>query len=107
MGAAGEGRVSVPVMMVGGLRSLDLMEEVVAAEEADFVSLCRPLIREPDLVASWQAGQIRRPTCFPVTVLAAHHKGRPVGCVVHSPEHANRHGEVTREEQIEMQEHHE
>ena len=56
-------RVSVPVMMMGGLRSLDLMEEVVAAKEADFISLCRPLIREPDLVASWQAGQTRRPTC--------------------------------------------
>jgi 2,4-dienoyl-CoA reductase-like NADH-dependent reductase (Old Yellow Enzyme family) len=57
-------RVSVPVMMVGGLRSLDLMEEVAAAKEADFVSLCRPFIREPDLVASWEAGQVRYPTCI-------------------------------------------
>ena len=57
-------RVSVPVMMVGGLRSIDLMEEVVTANEADLISLCRPLIREPDLVASWQAGQARRPTCI-------------------------------------------
>lgn len=57
-------RVSVPVMMVGGMRSLDLMEEIVAGDEADFISLSRPLIREPDLVASWQAGQARRPTCI-------------------------------------------
>mgnify|MGYP001072357995 CR=1 FL=1 len=57
-------RVSVPVMMMGGLRSLDLMEEIVLANEADFISLCRPLIREPDLVASWQVGQARRPTCI-------------------------------------------
>ncbi len=57
-------RVGVPVMMVGGLRSLDLMEEVVAANEADFISLCRPLIREPDLVASWQAGDVRHPACI-------------------------------------------
>jgi 2,4-dienoyl-CoA reductase-like NADH-dependent reductase (Old Yellow Enzyme family) len=56
-------RVSVPVMMVGGLRSVDLMEEVVTAREADFISLCRPFIREPDLVASWQEGQMRYPTC--------------------------------------------
>jgi len=56
--------VPVPVAMVGGLRSLDLMEEAVAAGEADFVALCRPLIREPDLVASWRAGQKRRPTCI-------------------------------------------
>lgn len=58
-----KGQVSVPVMMVGGLRSLGLMEEVVAGKEADFVSLCRPLIREPDLVASWQSGRNRRPAC--------------------------------------------
>lgn len=57
-------RVSVPVMMVGGMRSLDLMEEVVTANEADFVSLCRPLVREPDLVASWLAGQNRHPGCI-------------------------------------------
>ena len=57
-------RVNVPVMMVGGLRSLDLMEATVAGNEADFVSLCRPFIREPDLVASWRGGQTRRPTCI-------------------------------------------
>jgi 2,4-dienoyl-CoA reductase-like NADH-dependent reductase (Old Yellow Enzyme family) len=55
--------VDVPVMMVGGLRSFDLMEEVVAAGEADFISLSRPLIREPDLVAAWQAGEPRQPKC--------------------------------------------
>lgn len=57
-------RVRVPVMMVGGLRSLDLMEEIVAGDEADFISLSRPLIREPDLVASWQADQSHRSTCI-------------------------------------------
>jgi 2,4-dienoyl-CoA reductase-like NADH-dependent reductase (Old Yellow Enzyme family) len=57
-------RVDVPVIMVGGLRSLELMEEAVATGEADFVALSRPLIREPDLVASWRAGQDRRPTCI-------------------------------------------
>lgn len=57
-------RVNVPVMMVGGIRSLDMMEKFVADKEADFVSLCRPLIREPDLVASWRNGQVRQPTCI-------------------------------------------
>jgi hypothetical protein len=36
--------VNVPVMMVGGLRTFDLMEQVIQNQEADFVSLCRPLI---------------------------------------------------------------
>ena len=43
-------QVSVPVMMVGGLRSFDLMEEVIQNHEADFVSLCRPFIREPGII---------------------------------------------------------
>ncbi len=57
-------RVGVPVMAVGGYRSLDLMEEVIAQGEADFVSLSRPFIREPDLVASWRSGEPRRPSCI-------------------------------------------
>ncbi|MBI5523469.1 MAG: NADH:flavin oxidoreductase [Desulfarculus sp.] len=56
--------VAVPVMAVGGYRSLDLIQEVVASGDADFVALSRPLIREPDLVASWRAGEERRPTCI-------------------------------------------
>ena len=56
-------RVDVPVMMVGGLRSLDLMEAIVAGNEADFISLSRPLIREPDIVTDWQAGKSRQITC--------------------------------------------
>jgi 2,4-dienoyl-CoA reductase-like NADH-dependent reductase (Old Yellow Enzyme family) len=57
-------RVDVPVMMVGGLRDFSLMEEVIDRGEADLVSLSRPLIREPNLVAEWQAGSRRRPTCI-------------------------------------------
>jgi len=56
-------RVRAPVIMVGGLRTRDLMEEVLNSGHADLVALCRPLIREPDLVASWCAGKDRRATC--------------------------------------------
>jgi len=56
-------RVDVPVIMVGGLRSRDLMEEILSTGHADLLALCRPLIREPDLIASWSAGKERRATC--------------------------------------------
>jgi len=56
-------KVKVPVIMVGGLRSRDLMEEVLSAGHADLLALCRPLIREPDLIASWSAGKERRAAC--------------------------------------------
>ncbi|MFH1033657.1 MAG: NADH:flavin oxidoreductase [Pseudomonadota bacterium] len=76
-------RVEVPVIMVGGLRSLDIMEEVIARGEADFVSLSRPLIREPDLVASWRAGEPRRPTCISCNkCFEVLRKGKRVECLV-------------------------
>lgn len=49
-------RVDVPVILVGGLRSLSTMEEIVDSGDADFVSLSRPFIREPDLVLKLKAG---------------------------------------------------
>jgi 2,4-dienoyl-CoA reductase-like NADH-dependent reductase (Old Yellow Enzyme family) len=57
-------RVRVPVILVGGLRSPDLMEEIVRLGEADLVALSRPLIREPDLIASWSASKERKAACI-------------------------------------------
>jgi len=48
--------VSIPVMLVGGLRSRAVMEDMLASGCADMVSLCRPLIREPDLVVKFREG---------------------------------------------------
>ncbi len=44
----------VPVIVVGGHRTMEGMEEILKNESADFFSLSRPLIREPDLPAKWQ-----------------------------------------------------
>jgi len=56
-------RVSVPLALVGGMRSLPVMEEVVASGIVDCVSLCRPLIREPDLIKRWREGDTRNADC--------------------------------------------
>lgn len=42
-------RVSCPVIVVGGFRSLDVMESVLNQTDIAFISLSRPLLREPDL----------------------------------------------------------
>jgi 2,4-dienoyl-CoA reductase-like NADH-dependent reductase (Old Yellow Enzyme family) len=49
---------------VGGLRSPGLMEEIVRLGDADLVALSRPLIREPDLIASWSASRERKAACI-------------------------------------------
>ncbi len=45
--------IDIPLILVGGIRSLDVAQEILAEGSADFVSLCRPLIRQPDLPNRW------------------------------------------------------
>ncbi|NIO37540.1 NADH:flavin oxidoreductase [Candidatus Bathyarchaeota archaeon] len=45
--------VDVPLILVGGIRSLDVIEQILKEGSADFVALSRPLIREPDLPNRW------------------------------------------------------
>jgi 2,4-dienoyl-CoA reductase-like NADH-dependent reductase (Old Yellow Enzyme family) len=56
--------VSVPVMCVGGLRTFKLMEEIIQNKEADFISLSRPLIREPGIINEWKRGDRHRAKCI-------------------------------------------
>lgn len=39
----------LPVILVGGMRSLATMEDVLESGDAQLISMCRPLICEPDL----------------------------------------------------------
>ncbi len=48
--------INVPLILVGGLKSLDVIEKILQEEDADFIALCRPLIREPDLPNRWLKG---------------------------------------------------
>ncbi|GAG83730.1 unnamed protein product, partial [marine sediment metagenome] len=45
--------IDIPLILVGGINSIDLVEEILNKDDADFVSFCRPLIREPDLPNRW------------------------------------------------------
>ena len=41
--------VKIPIICVGGWRSFDEMEKILQNTKIKFLSLSRPLIREPDL----------------------------------------------------------
>jgi 2,4-dienoyl-CoA reductase-like NADH-dependent reductase (Old Yellow Enzyme family) len=49
-------KTSIPLAVVGGMRSLPVMESVIESGAADCIALCRPLIRQPDIIKSWQEG---------------------------------------------------
>ncbi|EPR39861.1 NADH:flavin oxidoreductase/NADH oxidase [Desulfovibrio sp. X2] len=55
--------VGIPLLLVGGIRSYEVAEELVRGRVADYVSLSRPLICEPGLVRRWQEGDRRRARC--------------------------------------------
>jgi 2,4-dienoyl-CoA reductase-like NADH-dependent reductase (Old Yellow Enzyme family) len=46
-----------PVILVGGIRTADVMTDVIDSGDADFLSLARPFIRQPDLPARLAEGQ--------------------------------------------------
>ncbi|MCF8011020.1 MAG: NADH:flavin oxidoreductase [Clostridiales bacterium] len=56
--------VSIPVILVGGIRSLETIEEVLQGTGITAISLCRPLIREPGLVKRWLAGDREKSKCI-------------------------------------------
>jgi len=61
--AAVKKAVSVPVMVVAGIRSLELSQNIVDSGDADMISMCRPFIREPDLINRWQSDDRKPARC--------------------------------------------
>lgn len=53
----------LPLILVGGLRTRAVIDEVLTSGDADFVAMCRPLIREPDLPRRLLAGQAAAAAC--------------------------------------------
>jgi 2,4-dienoyl-CoA reductase-like NADH-dependent reductase (Old Yellow Enzyme family) len=49
-------QVDIPVILVGGHRSIEHMEEILNNSKIKFLSLSRPLIREPELPKRWKRG---------------------------------------------------
>jgi 2,4-dienoyl-CoA reductase-like NADH-dependent reductase (Old Yellow Enzyme family) len=56
--------VRTPLMLVGGIRSYAVSEQLVREGVADYIALCRPLISEPALIKRWQSGDHRRSDCL-------------------------------------------
>ena len=54
----------VPLMLVGGILSYTVAERLITEGVTDFISLSRPLIREPNLIERWEAGDTRKAACI-------------------------------------------
>lgn len=81
--------LGVPLMLVGGIRSLALAQRIVSEGVADFISLCRPLICEPGLVHRWRDGDTGPAACTSCNNCVEQIKaGKGVRCVPLAPQTA-------------------
>ncbi|MDE0236338.1 MAG: NADH:flavin oxidoreductase [bacterium] len=67
-------------ILVGGVRTIELMNEVIEDGSADFVSLARPFIREPDLVRQIEGGRTGMVDCVSCNICLMHEGSVPLKC---------------------------
>jgi len=58
--------INVPLILVGGIRSYNVADQLIGEGVADYISMSRPFIREPDLINRWKAGDLRKAACISV-----------------------------------------
>ncbi len=56
--------VKCPVMVVGGFRSYEVCEKAIKEDGIDYITMSRPLIREPDLASRWKRGDSAKARCI-------------------------------------------
>lgn len=77
--------VSIPVILVGGLRTPTVMARLLEDGVADFFSLSRPLIREPRLIKRWKKGDLKKAKCVSCNQCFENWIFRPLRCYVDEP----------------------
>jgi 2,4-dienoyl-CoA reductase-like NADH-dependent reductase (Old Yellow Enzyme family) len=79
----GAERDGLRLILVGGMRRVAHMEEVLEQGYADYISMARPLIREPFLVKRFKEGKQDEATCISCNnCMISLMKGLPLRCYV-------------------------
>jgi 2,4-dienoyl-CoA reductase-like NADH-dependent reductase (Old Yellow Enzyme family) len=79
--------INVPLILVGGIRSYNVAKQLIDERVADYISMCRPFIREPDLLNHWKAGDLRKATCISDNMcFSAAMAGKGIYCVTEKKE---------------------
>jgi 2,4-dienoyl-CoA reductase-like NADH-dependent reductase (Old Yellow Enzyme family) len=73
----------IPLLLVGGLRRLSHIEELIENNYADFISMSRPFNREPFLVKRFKEGKSEEASCISCNkCFAAVFNNIPLNCYV-------------------------
>jgi 2,4-dienoyl-CoA reductase-like NADH-dependent reductase (Old Yellow Enzyme family) len=71
---------TLPLLLVGGIRSKKVMEQILSNGDADFISLCRPLINDPDFPNKLRLGLKEKSDCISSNNCWPEEKGIGIGC---------------------------
>jgi 2,4-dienoyl-CoA reductase-like NADH-dependent reductase (Old Yellow Enzyme family) len=71
---------NLPLALVGGLRTRRVMENLLSSGDVDFVSLCRPLISEPDFPNQLKVGIKEKSRCISANNCWAEKSGVGIAC---------------------------
>lgn len=72
--------VKIPVMLVGGIRSTEMMNRILNESVADFICLARPLIREPTIISQIKNGRKGLVDCTSCNICLNHSGDDPLRC---------------------------
>lgn len=56
--------LKIPVILIGGNRGFERMEELLDTTQISYFSMSRPLTAEPDLINIWASGNHKKPKCI-------------------------------------------
>ncbi|MGO9021277.1 MAG: NADH:flavin oxidoreductase [Syntrophobacteraceae bacterium] len=74
--------LDIPVILVGGIKSYEVANDILEKEHADLVSFSRALICEPGLILRWREGDTSRSKCLSCNLcLKEGLKGSGIKCV--------------------------
>ncbi len=73
-------QVDTKVILVGGMRTTETMEDVIESGDADFVAMARPFIREPDIARQILEGRTGRVDCTSCNICLMHEGHHSLRC---------------------------
>jgi len=72
--------VSIPVIVVGGIRNLESAENIIESGSADYIAMSRPFIIEPDIVKKWESKKQDKSKCTDCDYCLIACKETPLRC---------------------------
>jgi 2,4-dienoyl-CoA reductase-like NADH-dependent reductase (Old Yellow Enzyme family) len=78
-------QIDVPIILVGGNRSYEIMSSLIEEGITDFISMSRPFIREPRLIKRWKDGNLEKAECISCNKCRDNMSIHPLRCYEEMP----------------------